>query len=192
MVALARRLEPLEVLLELLLRGPGRAIHAREHLAVGVAAPVGAGHARELERLDSLRARAVRAAAEVGEGPVPVERDGLDRVGGVGILHEVLDQLDLVVLALAPEALDRLGDRHVLALEVLVGLDVLAHLGLDALEVVLGQLGAVREVEVVVEAVLDRGADRDLHAGIELHHGGGEHVRGVVADQPEAVVVAGR
>ena len=48
-------------------------------------------------------------------------------------------------------------------------------------------LRAVGELEVVVEAVLDRRPDRDLHAGIELHHGGGEHVGGVVADEPEGV-----
>ena len=56
---------------------------------------------------------------------------------------------------------------------------------LDALEVVLGDLDALGELEVVVEAVLDRRADRDLHARVELHHRGGEHVRGVVADEPE-------
>ena len=123
-------------------------------------------------------------------GPLRVERDGLQRVRGIGILHQVLDQLDLVVLALAAEALDGVGHRQVLAHEVLVGLDVLAHLGLDRLEVLLGELHAVRELEVVVEAVLDRRPDRDLHAGVELHHRGGEHVRGVVADQPEAVLVA--
>ena len=45
---------------------------------------------------------------------------------------------------------------------------------------------ALGELEVVVEAVLDRRADRDLHAGIELQHRGGEHVRGVVADRSSA------
>ena len=45
-------------------------------------------------------------AAEVGEGAVGVERDGLDAL----VADQVLDQLDLVVLALAAEALDRLVD----------------------------------------------------------------------------------
>ena len=49
---------------------------------------------------------------------------------------------------------------------------------------------AVGEVEVVVEAVLDRRADRDLHARVELHHRGREHVRGVVADEVERVLPA--
>ena len=49
------------------------------------------------------------------------------------VLDEILDQLDLVVLALGPEAVERVGDRDVLAHELLVGLDVLAHLRLDPL-----------------------------------------------------------
>ena len=46
---------------------------------------------------------------------------------------------------------------------------------------------AVGELEVVVEAVLDRRSDRDLDARVELHHRGREHVRGVVADQLEGL-----
>ena len=55
-------------------------------------------------------------------------------------------------------------------------------------EVRVGDGDALGELEVVVEAVLDRRADRDLHARIELHHRGGQHVRGVVADELERVV----
>ena len=69
---------------------------------------------------------------------------------------------------------------------------MLAHLLLDALEVRVGDRDALGELEVVVEAVLDRRADRDLHAGIELHHRGREHVRGVVADDVERVLVRRR
>ncbi len=100
---------------------------------------------------------------------------------------EVVDQLDLVVLALGEEALARLRDGHVLALERLGGLDVRAHALFDLREVRLGERGAVGELEVVVEAVLDRRPDRDLDAGVELHDRRGEHVRGVVADQLEGL-----
>src|SRR3712207_8179076 len=48
-----------------------------EHLAARVAAPVGAGHRRQLEGLDALGARTVGAAAQVHERAVAVERDGL-------------------------------------------------------------------------------------------------------------------
>jgi hypothetical protein len=128
----------------------------------------------------------VRAAAEVGEGAVGVERDRVDAV----VADQVLDELDLVVLAFRAEALERLGDRDVLAHEGFVGGDVLAHPRLDRLEVGVGDGDAVGEVEVVVEAVLDRGADGDLHAGIELHDRGGEHVGGVVADEVQRVLPA--
>ena len=183
MVARASLLEPLEVGLQVVLREERRAVDAGEHRAVRVAAPVGAGGGHQLERLDAAGAGAVRPAAEVGEGAVAVERDGLDAL----VAHEVPDQLDLVVLALALEALDRVLHRHVAALERLVGLDVLAHLRLDALEVGVRDLHPVGEVEVVVEAVVDRRADRDLGAGVELEHGLGEHVGGVVAEQVEGL-----
>ena len=69
---------------------------------------------------------------------------------------------------------------------------MLAHLLLDALEVRVGDRHALGELEVVVEAVLDRRPDRDLHAGIELHDRGGEHVRGVVADDVQRAVALRR
>ena len=103
---------------------------------------------------------------------------------------QILDELDLVVLALAAEALERLLDRDVLARERLVGGDVLAHLRLDGLEVGVGEADAVGEVEVVVEAVLDRRPDGDLHARVEVHDRRGEHVGGVVADEVERVLPA--
>ena len=186
MVARPRLLEPAQVLLQLLLGVEGGAVDAREHLAARITAPVGAGDRQQLERLDALGGRRVRAAAEVRERAVGVERDVVDP----GVLHQVLDQLDLVVLVLALEALERLLGRHVLARERLVGLHVLAHLGLDALEVVLGDRHALGELEVVVEAVVDRRADRDLRAGIEVQDRGGEHVRRVVPDELQRLGVA--
>ena len=51
-------------------------------------------------------------------------------------------------------------------------------------------LTSVGELEVVVEAVLDRRADRDLGPRVELQHRLGHHVGGVVADQLERLGVA--
>ena len=51
-VALARLLEALEVLLELLLGREGGAVDPRQHLAALVAAPVGARNRGQLERAD--------------------------------------------------------------------------------------------------------------------------------------------
>jgi hypothetical protein len=58
---------------------------------------------------------------------------------------------------------------------------------LDLREVGLGD--RLRELEVVVEAVLDRRPDRDLHAGVEAAHRLGEQVRGRVAQDGERVGV---
>ncbi len=185
-VAGAGLLEALEVLGELGLLEERRAVDAGEHRAGGVAAPVGAGDGLQLERADRRCRGRVRSTAEVGERPVAVQAHGLDALGA----NEVLDELDLVGLVLGAEALDRLLDRHVLALERLRRGDVLAHPRLDALEVGVTDSNAVGEVEVVVEALLDRRPDRDLHAGIELEHGGGEHVGRVVADEVERVLPA--
>src|SRR5438067_6392644 len=182
MVAGARLLEPLEVGVEVVLREEGGAVDAGEHRLARIATPVGARGGHQLERLDALGARAVRAAAEVGEGTVAVERHGG--------LAEVFDELDLVALALVLEALDGLLGGNVRALERLVGLDVLAHLLLDALEVGVRDLHSLGEVEVVVEAVLDRRADGHLSAWVELEHGLGEHVGGVVAEEGEGVRAA--
>ena len=67
---------------------------------------------------------------------------------------------------------------------------MLAHLRLDLLEVAFVDRDAGRELEVVVEALGDRRADRDLRARIELEHGLGQHVRDVVAQQLQRVAVA--
>ena len=153
---------------------------------VRVPAPVRARHRLQLERSDGLRARGVRAAAQVGERAVGVQRyrlQGARRVRVLGRRDEVVDQLDLVVLPFAGEALARLRGRDVAALERLGLLDVRAHALFDLREVGLGDAHAVGKLEVVVEAVGDRRADRDLHALVQLEHRLGEHVRGVVADQ---------
>src|SRR5687767_1469564 len=108
------------MLIEILLREERGAVDPGQHLPGLVAPPVSAGERVQLHRLDASGRGAVRAAAEVLEGPVAIERDGLGPLAA----DEVLDQLDLVVLALAAELLDRLGRRNVAALERLVGLDV--------------------------------------------------------------------
>ena len=65
-VALLGLLDLLEIGVELLLLGEGRAVDARQHRVVAVAAPIGAGHLHQLEGVADLAGRGhVRAAAEV-------------------------------------------------------------------------------------------------------------------------------
>ena len=79
-IALLRLGPPPQVLIELFLGRPDRAVDPLEHRPLLVAAPVGAGHAEQLERADLARARDMRALAQVDEGAVLVGRHGRQRL----------------------------------------------------------------------------------------------------------------
>ena len=66
-VALLRLLDHGQVLLQLVLRSPGRAVDALQHLVAVVASPVGASDFHEFEVLELAGAGHVRAAAQVFE-----------------------------------------------------------------------------------------------------------------------------
>ena len=94
----------------------------------------------------------MRAAAEVGEVALRVERD---------VAFRGVDELDLVVLALlGKQALGLVGGD---LRRSQTGLQLALDLRLDLLERLLAD--RLRELEVVVEAVLDRRPDRDLVPG---------------------------
>ena len=176
-VACPRELDPLEVRVEIRLRVEGGAVDARELPVRRVAAPVRAGEAGQLQRLDRLRILQVRAAAEIGELALRIERDVA--LGGV-------DELDLV--RVVGEELARFVARDLTALPAAAFLQLTPDLLLDPLEILLpDRLG---EVEVVVEAVLDRRADRELHARIEMRDGLGQQMRRRVAQHGQRVGVA--
>src|SRR3954452_21238530 len=176
MDAAGRLLGLVEVCLEILLRIERSAVDARQLLVRGVAAPVRAGEAGELERLDRFCVLEVRTAAEVGEVALRVERD---------VALRGVDELDLERLLLRREARFRFVARDLLARPLASFLDLAFHLCLDRVEVLLAD--RLREEEVVVEAVLDRRADRDLHAGMQTTHRLGEQVRARVAEDVERV-----
>ena len=70
-------------------------------------------------------------------------------------------------------------------LEAKVGGLLLAHLRLDLLEV--GGRQRPRQIEVVVEAVLDGRTDAELRVGEDVEHRGRHHVRRAVAHRGEVV-----
>ena len=154
------------------LRLRGDAVEALHHRVARVAAVVGPRHGRDLERLHAAGRRHVRAAAEIPVVAALVERDRL-------ALGDVREALDLVGLAASLEELPRLLARHLDALEGVVRLRDLGHLGLDRGEVLLAE--AVLEVEVVVESVVRRGSDVELRVGPELRDGVCHDVRRTVA-----------
>ena len=87
-----------------------------------------------------------------------------------------------------------LGRRQLAQLERVVGGDALAHPRLDGRQVVRGQ--RPRQLEVVVEAVVDDRPDAELRAGEQVEDRLGQDVRGRVAHRAElaggAVIHAAR
>ena len=182
-VALLGLLQHRQVLRQLFLRGPGRAVDALQHLVAVVAAPVGAGHLHQLEELELARGRHVRAAAQVLEGALAVQRHVL-------AFGNAADDLGLVGLAHGLEVRDGLVARQHAARHLLVLGGELRHLLLDGGQVFRRERALVGEV--VEEAVLDDRADRDLGLGEQLLDGVGQQVGRGVADQVQAVGVLGR
>src|SRR5207244_4773470 len=112
----------LRVVGELLLFCPRRALDSLELRLALVAAPVRTSDRQELERADLPRPLDVRSLAQIDEAVVLVNADAsvLDLVVAVfvgALLRELADLVDLVVLVLLSEELQRLGHGHVEMLE---------------------------------------------------------------------------
>jgi len=194
-IALASQLERLEVRGQLFLAGESGAVDAGEHGVLLVATPVSAGQTRELEgaAAELVGAGQVRSAAQVDELALAVDADRGDlALYGLSGGDQIFDELDLERLAEAhgqaggaragragPEHRQRLVDRQLEALQRQVLAHDLGHLLLDARQVGLGD--GLGELEVVVEAVLDRRADSVPRAREETDDGLRHDVRGGVA-----------
>ena len=196
-VALQGLFELVEVPCERLLAFPGRAVDTLELWALLIATPVRARDALQLEECKLARARHVRADTHVDEF-VSVAVGADDPIAGhfacifcICVCRlDTLDDLDFVRL-ICKQFLC-FGHRVFRTCEWLVLLDDLLHLFLDDAQVVIGEGLAVRQVEVVVEAVLDGRANRELGAGIQLRHRLGQYVcRRVTQHVPSGVGVVG-
>ena len=184
-VAGARLLEPLEMLVELLLAVEGRPVDARQLRVALSPRQYAPGERGQLDCLDRRARLQVRPAAEVGEAPWRVERDLA--LGGA-------DELDLVRLAARPRSGRRLvGGRPPPASTARPSASSRAASPSRSRR---GRpRDRLRELEVVVEAVGDRRPDRDLHVRVQAQHGLRQEVRGRVAEHGERVGilrVAGR
>ena len=174
-VALLGFLEPVQVLVERLLRLPRGAVDALEHRALLVAAPVRARDLRELERAEPAGRRDVRAAAQVDEldaaavDDVAVERDAavaadlarvlVVRVAGADLLDDLL-----LVRLVGEQREPRRRSRPLRARTRWSALTISRISSSMRSRSSLGEVRAVGQLEVVVEAVGDRGADRVLRA----------------------------
>ncbi len=190
MVAQLRLFAPPQELVQVLLGRPGRAVDALEHLALLVAAPVRAGDREQLERPDLAGGGDVRAAAQVDEWALAVERRGRHRLAGrLGLRGQVVDDLDLERLVLSDQEGASLGRGQLGSFERVIGGDAGRHAGLDGGEVVRGQVPG--QQDVVVEAVADGRADAELRPGEEVQDRLGHDVRGRVAHRAEFVLGTG-
>ncbi len=189
MVSLGRLLQAVEVGLEGLGVGPGRPVDPLEHRVLLVAPPVGAGHLHQLEVAEPSGRRDVGADTHVDEGVgVAVEADDVGVGATAGLACELIigvaagDPLDDgPLVGVVGHEIDGLGRRDLAADERLVRFDDLPHLGLDALQILVVEglvvaVGIGGQLEVVVEAVLDRWADRKGGAGPQLQHRLGQDV----------------
>ena len=103
MVALLGLFKLVNIGVELLFCGPGGAVDALELLALGVAAPVGAGQPHQLERRADLAGRGqMRPAAKVEPLALAVDLY-------IVAFRDRVDKLDLEALALVREELARLA-----------------------------------------------------------------------------------
>ena len=105
--------------------------------------------------------------AQIGEVALLIEGDD-------GVLGQVLDELHLVGLLLLLHELDGLLTGQLEALQLQLLLADLAHLSLQGGQI-LGGEGA-GSVKIVVEPVLDAGADGQLPLGVQPLHGLSQHV----------------
>ncbi len=105
-------------------------------------------------------------------------------VEGDGTVSKILDQFQFVLVAFAGEVLHGIGLGDIGTYEGALLAGELLHLGLDILEIGIAK-GAVTEIHIVVEPVLDGWAYAELDARIEHLQGFGQQVRTAV---PEGVL----
>ncbi|OIQ72910.1 hypothetical protein GALL_454590 [mine drainage metagenome] len=158
MVARLGFLQTLQVFVQFLLRVEGGAVDTAEHGVLLVALPVGSGNGQQFEGLQLGRVRDVGAAAEIIEIPLAVAGNALVFGNGGHDLH--LQRLSHGLEAgdgLAPPE-NLMNDFHTLRHDP-------AHLRLDGREI-LGREWR-RDEEIVVEAILDGGADPHAGMGVQ-------------------------
>ena len=168
MVALLGFLHHGEVRDEFLLRLEREAIDARELVVLLAPAPVRAGEDVELERfrVDVRERVGMAAAAKVDVRSRPVQRQRLS------FRRELVDELRLVLVVRERRA--RLVGRDFGAIERREGWEQLAHLRLDLRQILFRD--GRRELEIVIEPVVDGRADGALGVRVQLEDCRGEQV----------------
>ena len=180
-VPFLRLLQHMEIGVEFLFSTPCRAIDALQHRTVRVPAPVGTGHAHQLEGMPHAACRGqMRPAAQIDEIALLVEGDRLTS-------RNCLDKLDLEWLVVLFIEVDRLVTGPDIADDRLVAINNLMHARLDGGKVLVAERGLA--MEIVIEPVFDRRADGDLCLWIQLENRLSHHMRGIMPDGGENGVI---
>ena len=148
---------------QLLLIVEGNTVDAGQHLVLFVVLPVSAGLLGDLERLQRLGVAQVGSDAHIDVLALLVEAE-------LGLVGQVGDMLDLVVLLTLLHQLDGLVTGQDERLDGKILLADLLHLFFDGGQILVGQLG-VAEVDVIVEAVLGGRAEGKVRLRIEALDG---------------------
>src|SRR6516225_3042980 len=173
MIAALRLFEPQEVFIEFFLGCPGGAVDALQLRVSLVAAPIGARHIHQLERLSEMTGRGqMRAGTQIDKAALPVDADLL-------VLWYLGDVLGLVALADLAEISDRgfpvpdlTGDRFVAAHD-------LAHPRLDLFKIL--RCKGLAAGEIVMKTGLRSRAEGDLGLRVQLLDCFSHDMRSVVA-----------
>ncbi len=158
----------LQPLAKLRLPLKGRPVNPLQLRILLIASVVGRGDTEEFEGLDVSGAGHMRSGAEVDEFTVPIKRNLFS-------LGDVSHSLDLEGLARLPKKLDGFLTSFHRALEDLILLGDSFHFSLDPLKV-LRRKPMIRQVEVVIEALLGRRTDVEAGLGPDPEDGRRQHV----------------
>ena len=182
-VALGGLFQTLQIGLELLLVSPGSTVDTLQHLVVGVATPVGAGHLQQLEVVAVTHVGHVRATTHVDVLFVMIET-WLVITGNV-----LIQDFDLVRLAARLEYIARFLPGDFFLDDVVILGYQRQHALFQGSQIFIGQ-GTVK-INVIVEAVVDDGTDGHLGLGPELLDSMTQQVGAGVAQNVQTFFVFG-
>ena len=180
MVAFGGFFQQNEVFVQFFLFRESDGIDTGQLFAFLVATPVSTGGLQQLDGLDGGGVVQVRASAEVGERAALIEGDRA--------VFQIVDQLQFVFVAFLGEVVQCFGFGHLAAHEFDFLGGQLLHFGFDFRKVIRRD-AIIHEIDVVVEAVFDMGADAELDTGIKAFNGGGHQVGGAVPEHALAILV---
>ena len=172
MVAAAGFLQLSQVFFQHTALGEGAAVHTAQHLVFLAAAPVSAGAAGELHRLDRAGGHKVGAGAKIGEIALTAECN-LFALAGV-----LFDEFQLI--GLIGHQLFGFLHRQGETLDGQISLSNGGHFGFQLFQVFGGKGG--RNIKIVVEAIFDGGANGELGTREQVLHRLGQHMRSCVIE----------